>query len=246
MNFVSRDLLKRQEAKGGQPALAAYQDGAGIWTIGFGHTRNVHQGMICTQEQAESWLNDDLRGVEHDIADNVTQKLSQGQYDALVIWDFNTGALLTSPTLLKLINAGRMDDAVLLMQRYRYITADGKKVVSTGLMRRRAIEAALWNAHSEGDQPISTGEIPESPPEKVTQTTTGKLSLAGLASSVGGAITLGMNAVQPVTDAVKGVQTTLGGFSGYVAVAIGTLLGLSILFNIALLAHKSSTITEGT
>lgn len=33
--------------------LTAYQCAAGVWTIGYGHTAGVTQGMTITQAQAE-------------------------------------------------------------------------------------------------------------------------------------------------------------------------------------------------
>lgn len=36
--------------------LTAYQDVAGIWTIGWGETQGVNEGMVWTQEQADAVL----------------------------------------------------------------------------------------------------------------------------------------------------------------------------------------------
>lgn len=36
--------------------LVAYQDIVGIWTIGYGETLGVHEGMVWTQEQADKQL----------------------------------------------------------------------------------------------------------------------------------------------------------------------------------------------
>ena len=43
------DLLKYFEGC----ELEAYQDSVGVWTISYGHTKGVHEGMVITQEQAE-------------------------------------------------------------------------------------------------------------------------------------------------------------------------------------------------
>jgi len=36
--------------------LTAYQDCVGVWTIGYGETLGVHEGMIWTQQQADNTL----------------------------------------------------------------------------------------------------------------------------------------------------------------------------------------------
>ena len=38
----------------------AYQDSADIWTIGYGHTKNVYKGMTITKPQAIEFLKEDL------------------------------------------------------------------------------------------------------------------------------------------------------------------------------------------
>ena len=50
------DLIKNFEGC----RLDAYKCPAGVWTIGYGHTGNVHKGMAITQEAAEAFLREDL------------------------------------------------------------------------------------------------------------------------------------------------------------------------------------------
>lgn len=47
--------------------LEAYQDGLGVWTIGYGHTRGVKSGDTCTLMQAVIWLADDIGIAEGDL-----------------------------------------------------------------------------------------------------------------------------------------------------------------------------------
>ena len=44
--------------------LKAYQDGGGIWTIGYGHILGVKSGDICSFDQADKWLTEDLSVAE--------------------------------------------------------------------------------------------------------------------------------------------------------------------------------------
>ena len=44
--------------------LTAYQDSVGVWTIGYGHTKGVFDGMTITQEEAEQMLLTELEEYE--------------------------------------------------------------------------------------------------------------------------------------------------------------------------------------
>lgn len=139
-----------------QCRLVAYPDPGSKdgkpWTIGWGHTGpEVVKGLKWTQAQADAAFEKDLLNFEARVARLVTAPLTQGQYDALVLFDYNTGALHSS-TLLKLLNAG--DYAGAQAQFKRWNKNDGK--VMLGLIRRRAAEAALW-AGKSGAEAIAIG-----------------------------------------------------------------------------------------
>ncbi len=44
--------------------LTAYRDSAGVWTIGYGHTRIAKKGLHITQRKADDLLREDLAGFE--------------------------------------------------------------------------------------------------------------------------------------------------------------------------------------
>ena len=44
--------------------LIAYQCSAGVWTIGYGHTVGVYNGMKITQKKAEAYLLQDIAKFE--------------------------------------------------------------------------------------------------------------------------------------------------------------------------------------
>lgn len=139
-----------------QCRLVAYPDPGSKdgkpWTIGWGHTGpEVVKGLVWTQAQADAAFEKDLLKFEARVARLVKVPLTQGQYDALVLFDYNTGALHSS-TLLKLLNAG--DYAGAQAQFKRWNKNDGK--VMRGLIRRRAAEAALW-AGKSGAEAIAIG-----------------------------------------------------------------------------------------
>ena len=121
--------------------LNAYQCAAGVWTIGYGHTKVVQQGMVISEETADEMLVEELKEYENYINDMVNCPLNQNQFDALVSWVYNLGpANLQASTLLKVLNAG--DYAGVPAQIKRWNKAGGK--VLEGLTRRREAEADLF------------------------------------------------------------------------------------------------------
>ncbi|EDV3146869.1 lysozyme [Salmonella enterica] len=121
--------------------LAAYQDGGGVWTIGYGHTRGVKQGQVINHEQADEFLDSDLRQVESCISERVTVALNQNQFDALVSFVFNVGRqAFSDSTLLKKLNEGNYRAAADQFTRWVY---DNDKFVQ-GLYNRRVAERDLF------------------------------------------------------------------------------------------------------
>jgi lysozyme len=132
--------------------LHAYQDSAGIWTIGYGtimyeDNRPVKKGDGITADLAEKLLQGQI--VKKSVA--VTAAVSgtainQNQYNALVSFAYNagTGALLKS-TLLRRVKANPADatirDAFLMWDK---ATVDGVLTEVSGLKQRREDEADLY------------------------------------------------------------------------------------------------------
>ena len=119
-------------------SLEAYEDCAGVPTIGYGHTKNVKMGDRISKYWAKELLKDDVREVEQQVqALNVAQ--TQGQFDALVSFTFNLGiGRLKSSTLLKVIREGGSKNAI-KKEFKRWVYAGGKRL--RGLERRREWEA---------------------------------------------------------------------------------------------------------
>ena len=72
--------------------LDAYQDVAGIWTIGYGHTHGVCAGMTLTQDQAEQALAADLSSTVAAV-DRALEgaKTTDNQFAAMVALCYNIG-----------------------------------------------------------------------------------------------------------------------------------------------------------
>lgn len=121
--------------------LVAYRDSVGVWTLGYGHTKGVVEGMTCTQEQAEQFLLADVADAEAAVNRLVHIALSQEEFDALVDFTFNLGTgNLASSTLLKKLNARDIQGAI--DEFVKWDRAGGVEVA--GLLRRRKAEAALF------------------------------------------------------------------------------------------------------
>lgn len=121
--------------------LNAYQCAAGVWTIGYGHTKGVQKGMVISEDTANEMLVEELNEYENYINTLVNVELNQNQFDAMVSWVYNLGGgNLKASTLLKVLNAG--DYAGVPAQMMRWNKAGGK--VLEGLTRRRQAEADLF------------------------------------------------------------------------------------------------------
>lgn len=89
-----------------------YRDSVGVWTIGVGHTAMAGPPNPQTMPReprpvAEmvALFRRDLAKYEADVAAAVTVPLHQHEFDALVSWHFNTGAVRRA-SLVKALNRG--------------------------------------------------------------------------------------------------------------------------------------------
>ena len=136
------DLICEFEGK----RLVAYDDGVGVWTIGFGTIKypngvRVKKGDTCTLEQAKEYMRHDLIEFEHTVNSSVKVPLNQNQFDALVSLAYNIGSsAFKSSTLVKKLNAGDYQGAA--DQFNVWINAGGKRM--QGLVNRRDKEKLLF------------------------------------------------------------------------------------------------------
>ncbi|WP_368559704.1 lysozyme [Acinetobacter indicus] len=136
------DLICNFEGK----RLTAYDDGVGVWTIGFGTTVypngiKVMKGDTCTEAQAKTYMVHDLKKFEATVNKAVTVQLNQNQFDALVSLTYNIGTnAFSKSTLVKKLNANDIRGAA--DQFDVWVNAGGKRM--QGLVNRRAKEKALF------------------------------------------------------------------------------------------------------
>ncbi|MCD6674832.1 MAG: glycoside hydrolase family protein [Burkholderiaceae bacterium] len=123
------------------------KDGLPI-TIGYGSTTTMggaawHLGDRITEAEAAQLLRRDAAIAEAAVNRLVHVPLTQAQFDALVSFAFNVGALaFESSTLLRKLNAGDYDGAAAEFDRWRF--NDGVEL--SGLARRRKAEREMFES----------------------------------------------------------------------------------------------------
>ena len=132
----TQEFIEREEGL----RLKAYKDTGGVWTIGYGHTKNVKPDDKITKEEAEKFFIEDIQ--EHITPlKNVKISLSENEKIALVSFIYNVGpnAFLKSTLLKKLNNNDKQGAAE---EFNKWIYDNGK--IQNGLIKRRTNEKNLF------------------------------------------------------------------------------------------------------
>ena len=146
-------LIKRFEGcakRRADGAFEAYPDpgtGGEPWTIGWGATGRDHvhggriaNGTVWSAAECDARLESDLARYAAEVAAAIGDApTSQRQFDAMVSFHYNTGAIARA-TLTKKHRAGDHEGASLEFARWRF--AGGR--VMRGLEKRRAAESSLY------------------------------------------------------------------------------------------------------
>jgi lysozyme len=138
-------LIKRAEGL----RLDAYDDGGGIWTVGYGSTLGVHRGTSVTPGEAERRLMEDIARL--DISPYLDgAPTTQNQFDAMQSLAFNIGlgdpfhkpmiGGFRSSSVLKFHKVGKYNRAA---DSFLLWVKDGGKVIK-GLQNRREAERLLY------------------------------------------------------------------------------------------------------
>lgn len=137
--MTGKDIIKKWESL----RLKAYLCPAGVWTIGWGHTKGVKEGDVCTLEQTDTWLDEDMQEAVNAVNKYVTSSLTGNQREALTSFVFNVGVgNFRDSTLLRMINSGDMIGASNQFPRWN----KSKGTVLPGLTLRRKEEKDLFNS----------------------------------------------------------------------------------------------------
>ena len=127
--------------------LEAYLDSVKVPTIGYGSTRyvngtSVKLGDVITLKGAKDLFTSTLPKYETSVNSLVKSTINQNQFDALVSFCYNLGALaLSGSTLLKKVNLNPND--ISIEQEFnKWVFAGSQKL--EGLIKRRQSEANLY------------------------------------------------------------------------------------------------------
>lgn len=155
-------------------SLTAYEDAAGVWTVGAGHTGVIPKpvrdrfqldgivtpGMTITKEASEALLSHDIAKFEAVVRESVAIPLLQHEFDALVLLAFNIGrgsrekVGFSNSTLVRLLNRDERDAAADEFLKWRLV--DGMPLEA--LEKRRAVERHLFLT-GEYDQTPYDGDL---------------------------------------------------------------------------------------
>jgi lysozyme len=138
MNQYAYDLITKFEGC----QLQAYQDQGGVWTIGYGHTGpEVVEGLIWTQDQADTALGSDLMKAENAVRALVHTAVTLQAIGAMVSLSFNIGsANFHASEVLSNTNTAQWLAAARAFLNWDHVSG----VENRGLLRRRLSEAALY------------------------------------------------------------------------------------------------------
>lgn len=125
---------------------AAYQCSAGVWTQGYGSTRDISGDPVTrdtrpvTDAQARDMAARDLERAAAHMAADFPNGLPPRWWAVGVLMSNNMGRMsVWGPSLMRFLHAGAWREAAAQMRHYR--NADGQP--SLGLRRRRWAEAAF-------------------------------------------------------------------------------------------------------
>lgn len=124
-------------------SLKAYDDGTGVWTIGYGHIEGVRAGdKLKSKAAADELLASDLRKRYEPAVRALPIGLTQNEYDALVslVYNLGTGIISTEYQIGRNLRIGHYRAAASNILLYDH--AGNKRL--PGLTRRREAERKLF------------------------------------------------------------------------------------------------------
>lgn len=119
---------------------------SGKLTIGYGHTRNVHENMRINDEIALMLLAEDVSLCEDVLNRHLPDKLLQHQFDAMCSFIFNIGETkFLKSTLYKYLQSKYYNLASVQILKWKFgRDHEGRLIELPGLVKRRKSEKELF------------------------------------------------------------------------------------------------------
>lgn len=183
----TRTMTNMQIGAAGEELIKAFEglwltvkkDPVGVPTGGWGHTNlggippHITMGETHPEFYWEGAFLNDMAGAMARVNAFAKVPLTQDQFDALVSFDFNTGAFGPNSHVTLLVNAGDMAGAMKVLMSYTHGHVNGHLVTLRGLVRRRAAEKLLFEGHE-----TAALEMAGAKPLPETSIATGKFAVA--------------------------------------------------------------------
>lgn len=215
--------------------LVAYRCPAGVWTIGYGETDNVHPGDTCTKLQADGWLLEDLQGRVKAVQAMLTCDTGPNELGAMVSLAYNIGIQgLRKSTVLRCHNAGDRQAAARAFDLWNKAKdpSTGQLRELAGLTARRKREAALYLKPEPGQRVEAMPQAVEAEASPMR----GPIASSGTAISVAGVVAMasqageGLGAVSPVLKQAREILVdTLGVPTEWLLPAAAIGLGIMVV-----------------
>ena len=144
MNISNRglDLIKSFEGC----RLSSYKCPSNKWTIGYGHTQGVYEGMVITQEQADKFLFEDVQRFVNAVNQYQSRfNFNQAEFDSLTSFTYNCGEGSLAAVMSCCNTKKEIAEECKLYNR----SSDGQ--ILNGLVRRREEEYKLFMSESNNN-----------------------------------------------------------------------------------------------
>ena len=126
--------------------LTAYKCPSNKWTIGWGRTSGVYEGMVITQAQADQFLFEDVQRFVNAVNQYQSRfNFNQNEYDALVSFTYNCGEGSLQAVMSCCNTKQEIAEECKLYNR----SSDGQ--ILNGLVRRREEEYKLFMSESNNN-----------------------------------------------------------------------------------------------
>ncbi|MDR3055229.1 MAG: lysozyme [Zoogloeaceae bacterium] len=123
--------------------LTAYRDITGVWTLGWGQTAGILEGMRWSQIEADADLCNTLIGLASEVHASLTAPASDTEFAAMVSLAYNIG--VTAFRRSSILKCHNQNDKAGAARAFALWNKAGGRIVQ-GLVNRRAREATLYLA----------------------------------------------------------------------------------------------------